>query len=197
MESGAHNHSLDNQRQEQRLEALLLKKGVFPVHAKARLSSIEKPPKIRPSFIWGKVGCGKTYLAVAYLAEELKNCLHSEYLVAGSRFVRAVDLITQLRSSFQTRSSPYPQEIVDYFQRYRFLVLDDLGTERDTPLVQESLYSIIDYRAGHLAPTLITSNLSLDQIAGQYGDYGERFASRIAGMGMILEMKGKDRRWQK
>jgi DNA replication protein DnaC len=76
-------------------------------------------------------------------------------------------------------------------------VIDDLGTERSTPLVQEALYSIIDYRAGHRLPTIITSNFSLDQVTEHYGDFGERLASRIFCMGETLILEGKDRRWQK
>lgn len=174
------------------LNELLLKKGVFPVHVEARLQDCKGLPPDRPCYISGPVGSGKTYLAVAYLAESLEHHLNDEG--AGIKFCRAVDLINALRDSFKMSG---PSSIIDSYQKYRFLIIDDLGTERDTPLVQEALYMILDYRAGHRLPTLITSNFSLEKIASQYGDYGERIASRIGGMGPALILKGKDRRIQK
>jgi DNA replication protein DnaC len=38
-------------------------------------------------------------------------------------------------------------------------------------------------------PTIITSNLSLDEIAGQVD---QRTASRIAGMGRVMRVQGPD-----
>jgi DNA replication protein DnaC len=190
-------------RKHEELNEILLKRGVFPLHVNARLSDFKRLPAERPGYISGPVGSGKTYMAVAYLAEaisramELPNEQHQATRAVGSiGFVRAVDLMMGLRSSFQNGRGG-PEGIIQTFYGYKFLVIDDLGTERDTPLVQEALYAILDFRAGHQLPTLITSNLSLDRIAGQYGDYGERLASRIAGMGPGLAFTGKDRRWQK
>jgi len=188
--------TIEGLRDEKLIEKLLIKKGIFPVHLAARLSDYNRLPAERPAFIFGPVGSGKTHLSVAYMVDIITQDLakHPEREAAAVGFIRAVDLILMLRSSFREWG---PGELIERFSRYPFLVIDDLGTERDTPLVQEALYSILDYRAGHRAPSLINSNLSLDHIAGQYGEYGERIASRIAGMGPSLELKGKDHRWQR
>jgi DNA replication protein DnaC len=183
------------------LESALLKKGVYPIHAGARLSDFKRLPAERPGFISGPVGTGKTYLAVAYLAEAVSCAMvgpneqhQADRAVARIGFTRAVDLMMQLRGSFREGGA---EIIIERFCAFKFLVIDDLGTERDTPLVAEALYAILDYRAGHRLQTLVTSNFNLGDIAGLYGAYGERLASRIAGMGEPLELKGKDRRWQK
>jgi DNA replication protein DnaC len=177
----------------QAVDAILKNLGVFPIHRRARISDFDTVPDDRPAFIYGPVGTGKTHLAVAYLADSVRRHLASDG--AGIKFCRAVDLIGKLRASF--RGGAGADEIIDQYCRYNLLVLDDLGTERDSPFVQEAFYSILDYRAGHLAATLITSNLSLPRIAAQYGDFGDRIASRIYGLGPVLELKGKDRRLTK
>jgi hypothetical protein len=178
--------------QEQVLRRILLEKGVFPIHLGARLSDFRQPYEVPPPFICGPVGTGKTHLAVAYLVREIQQWGENSRI-----FIRSVDLFNKLRDSFRHNLSTPASEITENFSRYRFLVIDDLGTERSTPLVQEALYSIIDYRAGYRLPTIITSNFSLDQVGEHYGDFGERLASRIFGMGETLMLKGKDRRWQK
>jgi len=71
------------------------------------------------------------------------------------------------------------------------LFLDDLGAEKMTDFVRQSLYAIINYREQHELPTIITSNYNLSNISGKIDD---RIASRIAGMCEVIEIKGNDRR---
>jgi DNA replication protein DnaC len=180
------------EEEERSLKKILLAKGVYPVHLNARLSDFPEAPETPPVFISGPVGTGKTHLAVAYLVQEIQKW--------GERsrvFIRSVDLFNKLRDSFRNHFNTPASEIIESFSQYRFLVIDDLGTERDTPLVQEALYDIIDHRAGHRLPTVITSNFTLDRVAEHYGEFGERLASRIAGLGENLALLGQDRRWQK
>lgn len=179
------------EEEERTLKTILLAKGVYPVHLNARLSDFPGPPETPPVFISGPVGTGKTHLAVAYLVREIQKWGENSRV-----FIRSVDLFNKLRDSFRNNFGTPASEITESFSRYRFLVIDDLGTERDTPLVQEALYDIIDHRAGHRLPTVITSNFTLDRVVEHYGEFGERLASRIAGMGETLTLLGKDRRWQ-
>jgi len=165
---------------------------VYPIHLGARLADFHQPPEVPPVFISGPTGTGKTYLAVAYLVREILRWGENSRV-----FIRSVDLFNRLRDSYRDHAGRPATEIISDFSRYRFLVIDDLGTERDTPLVQEALYNIIDQRAGHRLPTVITSNFQLERVAEHYGEFGERLASRIAGMGETLTLLGKDRRWQK
>lgn len=179
------------EQEEQALQRILLGKGVFPVHLGARLSNFHNASETPPVFIYGGAGVGKTHLAVAYLVQEIQT--RGE---VSKVFIRSVDLMNRLRDSFRSPYNQAASEIIENFSRYRFLVIDDLGAERRTDMVQEALYDVLDFRAGHRLPTVITSNFCLDRVVEYYGDLGERIASRIAGMGEILAMDGKDRRWQ-
>ena len=76
-------------------------------------------------------------------------------------------------------------------RRKKCLILDDMGAEKTSEWSIQTLYSIIDRRYRDEKQTLITSNLTLDEIAEKVGD---RIASRIAGMCKVVEIKGKDRR---
>jgi len=71
------------------------------------------------------------------------------------------------------------------------LLLDDIGAEKASEWVKQTLYLIIDNRYGNMKKTFITSNLTLNQISNQLDD---RISSRIAGMSNTIRMQGKDRR---
>ena len=96
-----------------------------------------------------------------------------------------------LRNTFKDKSEQSETEIINNLSEANILILDDLGAEKSSEFALQSLYVIIDQRYSEIRPTIITSNLSLGEIAEKVGD---RIASRIAGMCKVIELKGKDRR---
>ena len=44
------------------------------------------------------------------------------------------------------------------------LILDDWGAHSDTPWADEQLYLILNHRTGRVLPTVVTSNLILEDI---------------------------------
>jgi DNA replication protein DnaC len=97
----------------------------------------------------------------------------------------------ELRDSFREKAERSEREIIEHYSNVQLLVLDDLGAEKTSDFALQSLYIIIDKRYSEMRHTIITSNLSVDEIAGKVGD---RIASRIAGMCRVIELKGRDRR---
>jgi len=174
--------------------ALLSRAGVPPWYRGCTLENFQpNPPDSRPSFITGPTGTGKTHLAVGFLRVKLLDKGGDE-----GRFLRTVDLFQNIRRSFSEKSGITEHALLElYGEKTPFLVLDDLGAENLTGFVVQTLYDLIDNRYSWRLPTIITSNLSLEQLASHYGSHGDRLASRIAGMGPTLALKGKDRRWQK
>ena len=129
-----------------------------------------KVPESRPVFINGPPGTGKTHLAVAYLREDL--LAHGE---EHCRFVRTVDLLKAIRNSFNDNSGDSEKYLLDYYgAKVPFLVLDDLGAEKVSDFVLQTLYDLLDRRYGECLETLITSNLSLEELAGHYLGHGDR-----------------------
>ena len=70
------------------------------------------------------------------------------------------------------------------------VLLDDLGAEKTTPFVLQELYRLISQRELWQKPTMISTNLSLDDLANKLDD---RIASRLAG-GIVLKFSGTDHR---
>lgn len=175
------------------IESLMAQAGVSKRYLGCSLDNYRgRVPERRPAFITGQPGIGKTHLAVAYLREDL--LAHGE---EHCRFLRTVDLLKSIRDSFDDRSGDSEKRLLDYYgARVPFLVLDDLGAEKVSDFVLQTLYDLLDRRYGECLDTMITSNLTLEELAVHYLGHGDRLASRIAGMGPTLILRGKDRRWQ-
>lgn len=70
------------------------------------------------------------------------------------------------------------------------LLLDDLGAEQHTDYSLATLNHIISERQAWEDALVVSANLTLDEIDARMGS---RTASRLSG-GIVLELKGKDRR---
>ncbi len=74
------------------------------------------------------------------------------------------------------------------------LIIDDLGTEISNQFTVSCLYNIINTRINHSKSTLISTNLTQEEIRERYGD---RITSRLFGDFMAMRFMGKDIRLQK
>ncbi len=103
----------------------------------------------------GVPGTGKTHLAVAVLKELIER-----YRVRG-RFVDFVALIHQIRSTFDPNSAESGHEILDPIIGAEVLVLDELGAQKPTEWVMDTLYLIMNTRYLRRLPTIFTTNYRL------------------------------------
>jgi DNA replication protein DnaC len=148
-------------------------------------------------YIHGIPGCGKSHLAAALIRARIESIKvnaeieDASLLSPGMLWVSVIDLLLEIKRSFKDDSDATEDEVIGKYSRVKYLTLDDIGVEKTTDWVLQTLYTIIDKRYRDMKRTVITSNLTLDQIADKIGD---RIASRIAGMCDVIELKGKDRR---
>lgn len=143
-------------------------------------------------YIFGKVGTGKTFLCHVIRGKGWPNFTP----------VQSVPMIlSRMKATFGTQSglTETENDIIEELSGLgknnswsdATLFLDDIGTEKPTEWAQQNLCLIIDQRYQNMKKTIFTSNLSLDDLSEKLG---ERIASRIAEMCVIIELKGKDRR---
>ena len=71
------------------------------------------------------------------------------------------------------------------------LIIDDLGVERDAPIIYEMMYAVIDSRARAKKPLIITTNLTSNELKN---DVDKRIGSRLYEMCDFVECVGEDRR---
>ena len=124
----------------------------------------------------GPVGSGKTFLAASIANELIEAKLRVLFLVVP-------DLLDELRATYKSEINE--MDLLDTARSIPFLILDDLGAHNYTDWTRNRLYSIINYRMNELLPTIITSNLSLDEME----DYiGLRTTSRIIQASRIFRL---------
>lgn len=117
----------------------------------------------------GKTGTGKTYFASCFAGESSLAGRTVVFITAFSFVDRALKYHTSFTADKAEQLSPLLDADV--------LIIDDLGTESMLKNVTaEYLYHVINERQLNKRTTLITSNLSIDEIAIRYG---ERTASRL------------------
>ncbi|MEL1135982.1 ATP-binding protein [Desulfitobacterium sp. THU1] len=108
----------------------------------------------------GPVGAGKTFLA-ASIANAL---MEKEQQVL---FLVVPDLLDQLRATYKTDENE--MDLLDSAREIPILILDDLGAHNYTEWTRNRIYSIINYRMNEQLPTVITSNLSLEEMEEHLG----------------------------
>lgn len=161
-------------------------RGCQPVGFDAAKAFVEKDTTgFKGLYLYGNAGSGKTHL-VSAIANKL-------LLKSFPRFVTAPELLLEIKKTFGNNHTNN-DEYLDKLSYTKLLIIDDLGSEKPTEWVQETLFVLIDRRYTHLLPTIFTSNFSLDQLKDRLG---YRIASRIAEMSDVVELKSVDYRIRK
>lgn len=138
----------------------------------------------------GQTGVGKTHL-MKCMAKELIDI--NKVVTVTTSFAMNQDF---MKSHF-TRDLEEKDSLLDKYLSAEILFIDDLGTELRQPgLTIQYLYLILNERKMHKRPTVITTNLNLNEI-NEY--YDERVASRIADQknSICVWIDGKDLRLKK
>jgi DNA replication protein DnaC len=125
-------------------------------------------------FLQGSYGSGKTHLAAA-----IAN--HAVGIGVPTLFLTVPDLLDSLRFSYSSDDVTFEQRF-DEIRNARLLVLDDFGTQNATGWAQEKLFQIVNYRYINKLPTIVTSNLLLDEIE-------DRIRSRLADPELVTQTR--------
>lgn len=107
----------------------------------------------------GSYGSGKTHLAAAIA----NSCVEKN---VPTLFITVPDLLDSLRFSYNSEETSFEERFND-IRSARLLIMDDFGTQNATNWAQEKLFQIINYRYINKLPTVITTNLLLDEIEGR------------------------------
>lgn len=159
------------------------------------LSQLEQSPQVDQVGVWvsdwhanggdvwrgllfvGPVGTGKTAI-----------CAALAYDTDPHAFWSTTALIDWLLDGYRTNAFGHR---FDTLAKRRLLILDDLGTERDTDGQVDLVVKLIEARHRHRRLTVISTNLRTHLRTARYG---QRIESRLTEMCEVVPMPGDDRR---
>jgi DNA replication protein DnaC len=168
-------HDMDSQRQAWRKAQAFV--DAFPVVDKGLV-------------LYGPQGVGKTHIAVGILKDVVRN--------KGARgyFFETRELLKLVRDTYNRSVEETEMDVLKPVLEADLLVLDDLGAERTSEWVQETLGLVVNTRYNTRRPTVFTSNLldladSTDP-RGFIFQLGARTRSRLIEMCDWVEIQGVD-----
>ena len=203
-ESKKRRHIKEAQEKKEHLRQVhLLRKKAFPgslyqtytfANASENNSIIEKAKLYVKNFpeleakgmglvFWGGIGTGKTF-AAGCIANALIDQEISCHMTSLPRLFQYMN-----SSSFEQKG-----EYMNKLNKCRLLIIDDLGTERNTEYSMELIYSIIDDRYVNRKPMIVTTNLSLTELNNPTDRVHDRVFSRILNMCAPVKVDEKNLR---
>lgn len=138
---------------------------------------------------YGNTGVGKTFLTNCIAKELIDQANLVIYLTSFQLF----DILEKdkFRKDEETNKK---ERRLDFILECDLLIIDDLGTELNNSFISSQLYNCINERHLKQKSTIISTNLSLEQLSSTYS---ERIFSRITGNYKLLKIVGDDIRYKK
>ncbi|MCC7243453.1 MAG: ATP-binding protein [Acidobacteria bacterium] len=168
-------HDMDSQREAYRRATAFVE--AFPVVDRGLL-------------LYGPHGVGKTHLAVGMLKAAIRTRGACGY------FFETRELLRLVRDTYNRSVDETEMDVLAPVLKADLLVLDDLGAERTSEWVQETLGLVVNTRYNERRPTIFTSNLTDSPDSTDPRSFifqlGARTRSRLLEMCDWVEIRGVD-----
>jgi len=133
----------------------------------------------------GTPGLGKTFLSSCIARVVSENGFSVVYDTAVNVFAR----FEEQKFARDSEDGRFAKDETRRYLNCDLLILDDLGSELTTPFVQSALYTLINTRLQSGKRTIISTNLSTDDLRRRYS---MQVASRLDGEYHVLRFYGED-----
>lgn len=117
----------------------------------------------RSFLMLGTVGTGKTHLSIG-IALEIIKAGHTSIFTSASKIFRAI------KDTYQKNSNQKESEIMAIYTKCDLLIIDEVGVQRGSDFEKETFFDVINERYENMLPTIILSNLTIDEIKEFLGE---------------------------
>ena len=131
----------------------------------------------------GTTGRGKTFLTNCIAKELIDRCHSVIYLSAHDLF----EVFSKYR--FEAQTEEEMRDMHHFILECDLLIIDDLGTELNNSFSSSQLFFCINQRLLNQKSTIISTNLSLNQLRDEYTD---RVVSRMMSNYTVIPLYGED-----
>jgi DNA replication protein DnaC len=141
-------------------------------------------------YLCAPTGAGKTHLAVAYL-----NFAFTDHGVPAAKFITMERLMRSLRKTINGEGDLYSgrwDSLLDTYINAPLLILDDLGQEKASDKVSETVFALINDRIEAHRPTVITSNNDPRKFYGSNGRGSGRYSDGAISRMLSFELVSWD-----
>ena len=132
--------------------------------------------------LWGNTGTGKTFAAAC---------------IANAALDRGIPAMVTSFPKILGVGWDARDKIIGQLNRYKLLVLDDLGAERQSDYALETVYRVVDERYKSGLPLIVTTNLPLSALTKPKNMDYQRIYDRVLELCTPLYFGGENRRRQK
>jgi DNA replication protein DnaC len=143
-------------------------------------------------FFLGKPGLGKTHLSVAIVKEVIRRTN------AHALFYDVRELLKEIRNTYNPAVRSTESQVIQPVMEAELLVLDDLGAEKTSEWVDETLNLIVNTRYNERRATIFSSNYPVMEDLRDPDNLvvrvGYRMWSRLQEMCEFVELKSVDYR---
>lgn len=138
----------------------------------------------RCALFLGRPGTGKTHLAIGIGQSVMEKHGASVLFTSVSRIMR------RIKDSYRKGSAESEQEAIAVFSGCDLLILDELGIQFGTEYEKNTLFDVINERYENLRPTIILSNLALDEARAYLGERTFRRLKENGGQLIVFTWEG-------
>ena len=135
---------------------------------------------------WGLAGNGKTFAAACIANALIERFIDVKMCTFGTILNRLPGMSAREKDDY-----------IKCFRNCDLLILDDFGMERRTDYAREQIFGIIDGRYLSRKPTIITTNLSLQELKNPCDITEKRIFDRVLEMCIPVCFDGESLRQEK
>lgn len=121
----------------------------------ANFNSVKKTG--RSFLMLGTVGTGKTHLSIGIALEVMKSS-HSAVFTSASKIFRSI------KDTYHKGSHQKESEVMAVYTQCDLLIIDEVGVQRGSDFEKETFFDVINERYENMRPTIILSNLTIEEI---------------------------------